>query len=567
MSLSDRIGRILRGNPLNVPGAIDNLMTVNAFLEGFGGQHRSDSGEIVNVHTSLQVSTVWACVTLISQQIAINPFDIYQFDGNGNKTEATSHDYFDLIANNPNPEQNSIDFRTAVQMSVELTGNGYIEIQRNGGGRVIALWHRSSETTKPFRLNNNELVYLTLDDKSEKERLIKLEDMIHLKGTTMNGYTGLNPLEFFRGPIGGKLAMDKYGNRFFANNATPSGILTVPVKVKPEDKPKMRADWEMQQVGGNQHRVNILDQGATFTPITIAQNDAQYLESKTEIAKEIAAFFGVQGYAVGLLDKGIKANVEQQAQDLYNYCLRPRMAKWEKAFSTKLFNNKGRSAGRYAVHFDVFKLLHPDDASIQTSIQSSIQNGIITPNEGRSWLSLNGIGPVGDHHYIQLNMQTLEMANEAVPLNAGTPDAGQEDKELALEQEENSLPRLPGSEFRTLFTDGISRLLKHTNRDYKVVYKCLWPALETMSQIARQSVKGDHPECDKAVEELLAKIEHRAKKWSEADITSICDDEIKRAQTKFIYAVNSDLAAAKSKRDVAALEAEQNALATGEDKS
>lgn len=561
MSLADRIGRILRGNPLNVPGAIDNLMTVNAFLESFGGQHRSDSGEVVNIHTSLQVSTVWACVNLISQQIAINPLDLFQIDADGNKSEASSHDYFDLIVNNPNPEQNSIDFRTAVQMSIELTGNGYIEIQRNNGGRVIALWHRSSEKTKPFRLNNDQLVYLTLDDKGDKDRMIRLEDMIHLKGTTLNGYTGLNALEFFRGPIGGKLAMDKYGNRFFANNATPSGILTLPVKAKPEDKPKMRADWEMQQVGSNQHRINILDQGATFTPITIAQNDAQYLESKTEIAKEIAAFFGVQGYAVGLLDKGIKANVEQQAQDLYNYCLRPRMAKWEKAFTTKLFNTRGRSAGRYAVHFDVFKLLHPDDASIQTSIQSSIQNGIITPNEGRTWLGLNSMGPVGDRHYIQLNMQTLEVANTVVP------DNGQPDKELALEAEENSLPKLSGSQHRDMFTKGIAQLIQSPNRDYKAVYKCLWPAIETMSQIANQSLNGEHPECDKAVEELLSKIEHRAKKWSEEDIATITEDEFKRTQTKFIYAVNSDLAAAKSKRDVAALEAEQNALATGESKS
>jgi HK97 family phage portal protein len=488
---------------------------------------------------------------LISQQIAINPLILFQYDGNGTKTEATNHDYFDLVTSSPNPEQNAIDFRTAVQMSIELTGNGYIEIQRDGGARVVALWHRSSERTEPIRLSNGTLAYRTTDGINQEVRHIKLEDMIHLKGTCLHAAMGLNPLEFFRGPIGSKLAMDKYGARFFANNATPSGILSVKQKVKPEDKPKMRADWESQMLGGNQHRVNILDQEATFTPITIHQDNAQYLESKIETAKEIAAFFGVQGYAVGLLDKGIKANVEQQAQDLYNYCLRPRMAKWEMAFSTKLFNNKGRSAGRYGAHFNVFKLLHPDDVSIQKSIQSSIQNAVITPNEGRAWLGLNGIGSVGDRHYLQLNMQTLENANAAVP------DNGQPDPELAREQEENSLPKRLGQNYRSLFKDGVQRLLKTSNRDYKSVYRCLWPTLDAMAKAASQSIEGEHPECDKAVDDLILKIEHRAKKWTEEDIETICADELKKVATSLIYAVNRDEANAKSKKIIESLSADE----------
>jgi hypothetical protein len=328
--------------------------------------------------------------------------------------------------------------------------------------------------------------------------------------------------------------------------------------LKPEDKTKARTDWESLQGVHNQRRVAVLDEEMKFQQISVTQTDSQFSESKIEIAKEIAASFGVQGYAVGLLDKGIKANVEQAAQDLYNYCLRPRMAKWEKAFTRKLFSSRGRSAGRYVVQYDVFKLLHPDDASIQTSIQSSIQNGIICPNEGRAWLGLNSIGPKGDTHYIQLNMQTLELANATGPVD------DQPDTELALEQEENSLPRL-GASYRGLFKDGVSRLLKTTTRDYKAVYRCLWPTLDAMSQAASQTIAGPHPECDKAVEDLITKIEHRAKKWAESDLEVIVYEEMKRVATALIYAVNRDEANAKSATIVAQLSTDKTDTETGDE--
>ena len=552
------LDRFFRGNPLDVPGAINNEMTVNAFLESLGNQHRSDSGEVVNEHTSLQIATVWACVSLIAKQVATNPFNMYEFDGSGNRNLAASHDYFDLVNSKPNPYQDAIAFRTAVELSTLLTGNGYIEIQRDKGARAVALWHRSSYLTVPHwrpdatSIVGQKLWYKTTDSAGGEDRWIPCENMIHLMDMTRDGWVGMSAIHHHSQTFGKRIAMDKFGARFFANNATPSGILTMPanLKVKPEDKPKMRKDWEDQQLSGNQHRINILDQGTTFTPITIAQNDAQYLESSNATAEDIASIFGVPGYVVGLLSKSVKANVEQQNQDLYNLCLRPRMTRWEMAYTNKLFNNKGRSAGRYSVQFDMFKFLHPDSASLVVSNQSSIQNGVMSVNEARATVGLNSIGPVGDAHYIQLNMQTLELANSNPPVN------DKPDTELALEQETNSLPKRLGQNYRGLFKDGATRLIKTSVRDHKAVYRCLWPTVDALARVAYQDLKGEHTECDKAVDELLIKIEHRCKKWSEENIEAICDEELKKVATSLIYAVNRDEANAKSKKMADALLAE-----------
>lgn len=554
------LDRIFRSNPFNNPGYPMTEMNVNEFLSHFGGQHRSDSGEIVNAHTAMQTSTVWACVKLISEQIAVNPLFMFQLDGNGNKKLAIDHDYFDIVTNSPNPEQDAIAFRTAVQIDILLHGNGYIEINRDGAGRVAELWHRSADRTQPWRSPTGKLMYRTTDSVDRAVRDIPAQDCIHIMGNTINGYVGLSPIQFAKQQVGGKLAMDKYSARFFANNATPSGIITSVKEIKPEKKQDMRRAWEEQQVGSNQHRVAILDQELKFQQISIPQNDAQFLETKNATAEEIAAMFGVPGYSIGLLSKSVKANVEQQSQDLLNYCLRPWMAKWEKAFTCKLFSARGRSVGRYVVKFDTKELLRPDTASRQTYYQSMIQNGVLSQDEVRDLEGYNAIpGGDGQGYYIQLNMQSLALANSSDP----TPNGA--DIELANEIEENSLPKRLGQNYRGLFKDGVTRLLKNNSRDYKAVYRCLWPTLEAMAQAASQSIAGEHPECDKAVDELLVKIEHRAKKWAEADIESICDDELKKVATSLIYAVNRDEANAKSKKIIDALEAEQIALATGDE--
>jgi len=543
------LAKVFRSNPFNQAGYPMTEMNVNTFLASLGGTNRSPSGEVVNVETSLQTSTVWACLNLISTQIAINPLNLYQYDAKGSRSLAVDHDYFDLINSNPNPHQDAIAFRTAVQVHIDLTGNGYIEIQRDGAARVVALWHRASNRTKPVLQPNGVLFYETTDSAEGSPRRIEAYNMVHIMGMTMNGYIGLDPLYYFKGSIGAKLAMDKFAARFFANDATPSGILSTAASVKPEDKTKMREDWQQLQSGSQTHKTAILDNGLKYDKISATQDESQYLQTKVEVSKEIAAFFGVQGYAVGLLDKGIKANVEQQAQDLYNYCLRPRMAKWEKAFSHKLFSTKGRSAGRYFVEYDVFKLLHPDDTSLEQTITSATQNGGMTPNEGRALRGFNPVGPEGDQLYIQLNMQTLEQANSVVPV------VGQPDTELLLEQEENSLSRT-GATYRGLFKDGVQRVMKG-NRDYKAVYRCLWPTLESISKAAQMGKKlDDSAECNKAVEKLIEGMEHRAKKWAEEDIESICSDELRRVAKSLIFAVNQDVANQKSRADVAQLEAD-----------
>jgi hypothetical protein len=335
--------------------------------------------------------------------------------------------------------------------------------------------------------------------------------------------------------------MDKFSARFLANNATPSLAITVPGTMKAEDKTKARSDWESLQTGSNHSRVAILDNGKTITPISISQLDAQFIESKQLTKRELAAIYGVPGHMVGDQEKGIKANVEQQAQDFLTYCLQPWMDRWEKGLTTKLFSQMGRSAGKYIVQFNTRRLLRPDATSRTTYMQSGIQNGVLSINDAREMEDLNPIGPEGDYHYIQLNMQTLELAN-----NPPTPQPV--DTELLDEQEENSLPlNKIAAQYRGLYRDGISRLLVDgASRDGASVRRCLWPVLEaiTFPLIGESVLKPleSASESYKAVAKLCDGVEHRAGTWALENIEDVVNTELKRSLKALTFAANRDKA-------------------------
>jgi phage portal protein BeeE len=57
---------------------------------------------------------------------------------------------------------------------------------------------------------------------------IPSEGIVHLRGLTLDGFTGLSPIAYHRETIGLAIAAEKYGAAFFGNSARPDGVLTVP---------------------------------------------------------------------------------------------------------------------------------------------------------------------------------------------------------------------------------------------------------------------------------------------------------------------------------------------------
>jgi len=104
------------------------------------------------------------------------------------------------------------------------------------------------------------------------------------------------------------------------------------------------------------------------------------------------------------LTRSTYSNIEVQGTEFVQHCLLPHLKRWEAAISRDLIVDDER----YFAEHSVSGLLRGDHASRSAYYVSALQNGWMTINEVRQLENLNPIGPEGDRHYIQMNMQTLD---------------------------------------------------------------------------------------------------------------------------------------------------------------
>ena len=69
-------------------------------------------------------------------------------------------------------------------------------------------------------------------------------------------------MQWQKNAIGIAIATEEYGATFFANGATPGGILEHPGIVK--DPERLRQSWKAQFSGKNNHSLAVLEEGMTF---------------------------------------------------------------------------------------------------------------------------------------------------------------------------------------------------------------------------------------------------------------------------------------------------------------
>lgn len=204
------------------------------------------------------------------------------------------------------------------------------------------------------------------------------------------------------------IATEEYGAAFFANGATPSGILEHPGVVK--DPKALRESWTKGFSGKNKHKVAILEEGMKYTPISIAPNEAQFLETRKFQINEIARIFRVPPHMVGDLEKSSFSNIEQQSLEFVKYTLDPQVKRFEQAMTRRLLS--GNEKKKYYIKFNVDGLLRGDYQSRMNGYATARQNGWMSANDIRTLENLDLIPKEdgGDLYLVNGNMLPLTKA-------------------------------------------------------------------------------------------------------------------------------------------------------------
>ena len=354
----------------------------------------STSGKNVNEFTAMQTTAVYACVRILSETLAALPLQLYRYTPGG-KERVYDHPLYHLLHDEPNPEMTSFIFRETLMSHLLIWGNAYAQIIRDRLGRVQGLYPLRPDKMTVCRDENGQIYYLYTKTSDENPAIkpygqvpLRKDEVLHIPGLGFDGLVGYSPIAMARNAVGMTMACEEYGASFFANGASPSGVLEHPGVLK--DPAKVRDSWNAVYRGSaNAHKVAVLEEGMKYQQIGIPPEEAQFLETRKFQLDEIARLYRIPPHMIGDLEKSSFNNIEQQSMEFVKYTLDPWVIRWEQAMQKALFLPEEKK--QYFLKFNVNGLMRGDYESRMTGYSIGRQNGWLSANDIREMEDMNPV--------------------------------------------------------------------------------------------------------------------------------------------------------------------------------
>jgi HK97 family phage portal protein len=403
--------------PVGYPGLLPGQQDGDNFRRNMVttvSMERVTDGAAAVQQAAVGLTATWACVGFWAGNIASLPLSVMRPGAGGVPVEDGSHPLAWLLHDSPNYDQSAYDFWEFMVAAIELTGNAYAEIVRRGDGFVIALNPVRPDVVSVSRTGAGALEYRWTD--ASGPRVVPQGNMLHVRGFGGNPLGGLSPLAVCRMAFASALTIDRAASTVFANGVRPSGVLSAQQQLKPEQRDLLEQLLQEKFVGAvNAGRPLLLDNGVTWSQLSIDPHDAEMLESRRFGVEEVCRVFEVDPHLVGQTagNTTLGSSIDSQTLSVMKFKMRKRLKRIEGALAKQLLSVAEVKAG-VSIRFNVEAFLRADSAGRSTFYQSGLTNGWLTINEVRA---KEGLPPVagGDVPRMQMQNVPITEAGNAVP--------------------------------------------------------------------------------------------------------------------------------------------------------
>lgn len=298
---------------------------------------------------ALEISTVLACVRVISQGVAQVPFRLYHTDGRSRvPVRPQDHALAKLLTRRPNGWTTSFEFRETMMYHVLLTGNAYAWINRVSGNVYELVILPPDQTTAEFDKAAMAMRYRsTLPNGAQK--LLSQSEVWHLRGPSYDAQLGLNIIRLARAVMQLSIAMEKGQLDIQKNGAQPGGIYSIEGTLTPEQFKTLRTWLQKFQPGGElAGQTMILDRNGKFQTAKMTSADAQVIETRKFQIEEVCRQWGVMPIMIGHADKtATYASSEQMFLAHVVHTLSPWYQRIEQSADAALLSEEEQDTGYY----------------------------------------------------------------------------------------------------------------------------------------------------------------------------------------------------------------------------
>ena len=377
------------------------------------------AGEPVSDTNALTLSTWFAILRNQSEDIGKIPCHVIEYQSNGNKERNDSHPVNYLFSVQPNSYQDPITFQAQMTHWLVGWGNAYAEIERDASQRPVALHPLHPGRVMPEWDDVNQrirykllLTYQFRGGKLEnrQEVYIDQDNMFHLRGLGSDPLMGYSVIRMAAESLSASIAVERFGAAFFKNSGAVTGVVKHPGNMGDEARDYFVSSFNDAYKGARRAGGWILlEDGMTYEQMSIAPDDAQFIQTRILSIEEICRWLRMPPSKVQHLAKANYNSLEMQNLEYTIDSLQPIVAKWVQQAQRKLFRS---DESNYSLYFNFNGLLQGNIQAQTEHIVKMIQNGVYSPNEGRSFLGQNTGGAELDQRFIAVNMQPLRPGME-----------------------------------------------------------------------------------------------------------------------------------------------------------
>lgn len=350
-----------------------------------------------------KIADVFACVNLKANALATIPLKLYIVTENG-KEEHKEHSLYRLLRKEPNPFLTSFEWFKMISQDLDLRGNHYCQIVKNGLGEIVALY--------PLRAEKMIVEFISKGNKKQKiykydNSLISSDRILHFIDIPDNeGLEGISRIEYAKNTLEFAQNSSTHGNKLFKNQATPSGAFTHPTELSDSAYSRLKDSLEQKYSGlENSGKPLLLEGGLTFSPISISNSDAQWLESRKLNRENIASIFGVSPSMIGDSQASSYGNLEQKYLEFQTTTILPILTAIEQKIEQQLFTTDEKN--NLVIKFNFNSVLRADIKSKSEYYKTMWSIGAMSPNEIRSNEDMNSYES-GDNYFMQLGFSSVD---------------------------------------------------------------------------------------------------------------------------------------------------------------
>lgn len=366
------------------------------------------SGTAVTADNALSLPTLFACVRVLSEDVASLPLIVYRRLPGGGKERATDHHLYDVFHDSPNPEMTSFGWRETFMGHLGTWGNAINEIVVDERGRT-QVWPLPPQRIE-IKWEDGRKAYDYLGNDGIRRRL-DASRIFHVPGLSTNGLIGLSPVAVHRETIGEHFATREFGANFYRNMARPATVLSHPANLSTGAIDRLSTQMEQLRGAGNSGKTVVLEEGLTVHEIGIPPEDAQYLETRKFQREDICSMYRMPPHKVGILDHATFSNIEHQSIDYVSGTLRPWLVRIEQAIKMTFLHDEQDIFAEFLVD----GLLRGDSKARAESLQIQRNAGVINGDE---WREIENMNPIedgsGKTYWMPVNYQVAGAPEEPV---------------------------------------------------------------------------------------------------------------------------------------------------------